>query len=308
MKIAISGIGGVGGYFGGLLAKHYHQSEEIEIYFIARGENEKAIQKQGLQLITSGQKFQVYPKLVTSDCSLIGLADLFISTTKTYDLEENLRQCHACINSDTVILPLQNGVESREIIANVFPSNEICDGCVYLVSRLSEPGVIIEKGTGRKLYFGLRNKSNEKLLKFSTVFENAGIDATLVPDMQPVIWEKFIFISAIATITSYYKCNIGNILNDPIRKQQLQLLLSEIKIIADCKIIPLPENVIQKTFDKIEKLPAETKTSMQNDFERGGKTELESLTGYPVRSAAAFNVSVPTFEMMYKSLKLKGNL
>ncbi|HKR06956.1 MAG TPA: 2-dehydropantoate 2-reductase, partial [Bacteroidia bacterium] len=142
MKIAISGIGGVGGYFGGLLAKQFRDSSDAEIFFIAKGENEKAIQKDGLQLFTSKGNYIVHPKLVTSDTKLIGKVDLLVCCTKSYDLEENMLQCRPCINSPTIILPLLNGVDSRHTIEKIFPANEICDGCVYLISRLTSPGIV----------------------------------------------------------------------------------------------------------------------------------------------------------------------
>lgn len=40
-KILIAGTGGVGGYFGGLLAKEYRENDDIEIYFLSRGENQQ---------------------------------------------------------------------------------------------------------------------------------------------------------------------------------------------------------------------------------------------------------------------------
>ena len=52
MKIGIVGMGGVGGYFGGKLAKAFENSSRHEIIFIARGDHLKAIQDKGLQLFT----------------------------------------------------------------------------------------------------------------------------------------------------------------------------------------------------------------------------------------------------------------
>ena len=51
MKIIIAGIGGVGGYFGGLLAHHFCTNKNVEINFFARGGNLREIQKKGLKVI-----------------------------------------------------------------------------------------------------------------------------------------------------------------------------------------------------------------------------------------------------------------
>ncbi len=63
-RIGILGLGGVGGYFGGLLAKAYQKSDEVEIIFIARGETQKAIAENGLKIINDDTEMIVYPNLV----------------------------------------------------------------------------------------------------------------------------------------------------------------------------------------------------------------------------------------------------
>ena len=105
-RIGILGLGGVGGYFGGLLAKTYFKSDEVEIIFIARGETQKAIAKNGLKVITDDLETVVYPKLVSNNPDEIGKLDYLICATKTYDIEESLLSLKKCITLKTVILPL----------------------------------------------------------------------------------------------------------------------------------------------------------------------------------------------------------
>jgi 2-dehydropantoate 2-reductase len=114
IRIVIAGIGGVGGYFGGQLARHYEKNKEAEIIFFARGENEKAIRQNGLKVESTIGEFIAKPKLVTSDASEIGKADFLIICTKSYDLEQTLLQLSPCINESTVILPLLNGIDNYE--------------------------------------------------------------------------------------------------------------------------------------------------------------------------------------------------
>jgi 2-dehydropantoate 2-reductase len=65
--IIFAGIGGVGGYFGGILAKHYENSTSIKIKFLARGAHLKAIQKNGLKIITKRNEIVAYPSLATDN-------------------------------------------------------------------------------------------------------------------------------------------------------------------------------------------------------------------------------------------------
>ena len=128
IKIAIAGIGGVGGYFGGLLAKHYQDSEEVQVYFIARGENEEAIREHGLKVETPSATFIAKPDLVTSNAAQIGEVDLLICCTKSYDLEQSITQLKPCMGTQTVILPLLNGIDSNERIKAIYPENEVWEG------------------------------------------------------------------------------------------------------------------------------------------------------------------------------------
>ena len=305
-KIAISGIGGVGGYIGGLLAKKFKDSQEVEIYFISRGENLQAIRHHGLKLMTALREFIVYPKLTTSDPSLIGPVDLLICCTKSYDLEENIRHCSPCIDPDTILLPLLNGVDSRETIAKQYPSNPICDGCIYIVTQLIEPGVVKQSGSICKVYFACNNNTDDRLKKISDLFTSAGINATLAEDIQHEVWEKFIFISAMATLTSYLDCSIGTILADPAKAELVHSLLSEIKMVAENKKISFPFDIVQHSLERMKKVPKETSSSMHLDFQRRKRTEIESLTGYIVRAGKEFSLAVPTYEMMYTFLKNKS--
>ena len=66
-RIGILGMGGVGGYFGGLLAKAYAESDAVEIIFIARGETQKTIAQNGLKIILDESEMTVFPSIVSDD-------------------------------------------------------------------------------------------------------------------------------------------------------------------------------------------------------------------------------------------------
>lgn len=303
MRIAIAGIGGVGGYFGGMLAKHFQHSEEVEIVFIARGENEKAIRENGLRMETTQGNFTVFPKIVSSHPDEIGKPDLLICCTKSYDLENTLLGLSACVKPETVFLPLLNGVDSSARIRKLFPENTCWDGCVYLVARLIAPGILKETGGIARLFFGMENGNTELLRKTESIFKAAGIEAAFHENIHAVIWEKFVFISCIATITSYANLIFGPMLKDENCRKQIELLLDEVYSLAKAKAIGLPEDIIPKTLKKIYALPDDTTSSMHSDFQKGKETELESITGYVVNEARLLHLNLPVFEMMYAELK-----
>ena len=234
-KIAIAGIGGVGGFFGGLLAKQFSDSSDVEVHFLSRGKNLQAFKNKGLKVIQGGSEFVVKPNSATDNAAEIGLANFILVCTKAYDLESILEQLQPCINQDTVILPLLNGVDSKERIKKILPNNTVLDGCVYIVSRLKEPGVVENSGNIQTLYFGLQHTSNKQLLLLDGIFKKSGIEGHLSQNISTIIWEKFIFISPTATATSFFDQSIGAILADEDKHKTVRLLIEEVQKIAFAK-------------------------------------------------------------------------
>jgi 2-dehydropantoate 2-reductase len=296
VRILIAGIGGVGGYFGGLLAKAYANDETIEIIFLSRGENLKVIQENGLLIKTQTAEFTVRPSLITSNPNEIGIVDFVIICTKTYDLESITHQLQPCIATKTIILPLLNGVNNRITIQNILPNNLILDGCVYLVSRLIAPGIIHNSGKIETLYFGLDNYESERLNLLERIFIQANIQAECSTNISTIIWEKFIFLSPIATATTYFDASIGAILQDDTQLEILIKLIEEVHQLADLKAIDLPSNLKEKTLDKLKSLPFETTTSMHSDFRNKSQhTEFHSLTEYVILEGTKYGLELPFF-------------
>lgn len=301
-KIAFLGLGGVGGYFGAKLARTYSQSEEIEIVFLASEKTAEIIAKNGIRLTTPLEEFIAQPHLVTSNAGETGFVDLLIVSVKSYDLEEGLHEFKACIGPKTIILPLLNGIDAPGRIRNLFPETEVWSGCVYIVSRRIAPGVIEETGNIHSLWFGADDSKNEQLNRVYTILHKAHDGVFLSDEINKVIWEKFVFISPIASLTVALNKNIGQILSDPESKTQLSALLSEIVSLARKLQISLPQNIEELTLAKFHRLPSQTTSSMHSDFQNNRKTEVESLTGHVVQLARLHQAATPNFESIYSSI------
>lgn len=308
-KIIIAGIGGVGGYFGGLLANHFYDNENVEIIFVARGEHLKAIQKNGLKVIKGENEFIAKPHIATDNTNEIGFVDFIIIATKSFDLETIIQQLQPCINQDTIVLPLLNGVDSKERINKILPNNIVLDGCAYIVSRLKQFGVIENSGNIQTLYFGLDNIENDKLVMLENLFKEANIEATLSRNISTIIWEKFIFISPTATATSYFDKSIGEVLSDKENYETIMELIEEVKQIAKAKQIIVSEDIIVKTLKKLKSLPFETTSSMHSDFKnKKSNNELQSLTGYVLREGVKYNLETPIYNRTYAALEKKSGI
>ena len=301
-RIGILGMGGVGGYFGGLLAKAYAESDSVEIIFIARGETQKAIAQKGLKIILDESEMTVFPSIVSDDSTIIGKLEYLICATKTYDIEESLLSIKKNITKNTIILPLYNGVDAPERISDLFPDNEVLQGCVYIVSMIVSSGVIKKMGTYEKLFFGSRTASIAALNKLQSIFEKASIESYLVDAIEETVWEKFIFISALASATSYLNQNIGEILNSQSSREVYVSLLNEITMIAAVKGLNLHTDIIMQTILKLEKTPHDATSSMHRDLMAGRKIELFSLTEFVVNEGLKYEIETPTYQMVLDKL------
>ena len=307
-RIAVVGVGGVGGYVGGKLAACFEDSPDVEVVLAARGENEKAIRAVGLRLLTTRGEQIVRPRLASIE--EIGKPDLVLLCTKEYDLEETVLSLTDQIGSRTAaVLPLMNGVDNADRIAKALSpagaAAEIWKGCIYIVSRLTAPGVVEESGDICLIYFGNGKPKNEKAKFVESVCARAEIDARRAEDISARTWEKFVFISSLAGATAYLNTTIQGVLNDERGARLLQDLYGEISRIAAAKKIDVSEREVRRKFDKLKTLPAEAATSMQRDFSQGKQAELQSLVGYVLDEAKELNVAAPTYEKIYAELLVK---
>ena len=277
--------------------------QEVGIYFLARGKHLEAIQEKGLKVVQGEKEFVTRPTLATDKASEIGVANFIIICTKSYDLEDSIRQLKTCIDDKTILLPLLNGVDSKKRIEKLLPNNLVLNGCVYIVSRLAEYGVIANTGNIQKLFFGLDDYTNPALERLEELMRKAGLEAKQSTKISSIIWEKFIFISALATATSYFNCNIGKLMNSKEKSDTFELLVREIIQLAEKKQVISSDGLVEKTIQKVGTMSPNATASMHSDFIAGKQNELETLTYYVIREGRKCGVETPTYEKAYEVLK-----
>lgn len=305
VKILLLGLGGVGGFYAGKLARRYGGSDEVGIYMVARGVHLEAIQKNGIRVISDDSEFTAKPHLATDNPAEIGVVDYIILSTKSYDLASSLEQLSACIGEKTVILPLLNGGDITERIREILPDNTIWSGCSYIVSRKIEPGVIKNSGSYAKLVFGFNQGVNEQTKAFENLLKDADIDAVLSENIRESIWRKFYFISVSASLTSYFDVSFNELVDTEERLNMTVGMCEEFLKVAKAEGIEIGENAVSEVVNRSENLPSGTTTSMHSDFMAGNRTEVETLTGVVVHLAEKHRIAVPLYETVYKALKNK---
>ncbi|MDO9528470.1 MAG: 2-dehydropantoate 2-reductase [Syntrophales bacterium] len=306
MKIAIVGIGGVGGYFGGKLARQYDSKDDHQIFFVVRGPHLEKIKESGLEVTTQEEgTFVARPAYTTDNPEELGPVDVIILCVKGYGLDAAARIMANNIHDDTVIITLLNGVDNAERLKAIFNKGSVLNGCVYISSRIVSPGKIQQVAGPRTLIFGPENGSIEPYKKIESVLKNAGIKATLSSNIKTDVWTKFVFMDSLAGITSMTGKPFGGIMEDPDNVKMVEGLMREVESLAKAHNVFLPDDVVRKSLALARNFPYETKSSLQLDFEKRKQSEIETFTGYVVKSGTRLNIKTPFHDEAYAVLQHK---
>lgn len=303
MRIAIVGIGGVGGYFGGKLAREYAASGQHEIIFIARGEHLKAIQQNGLQLFTKEGDYVAWPNVATDNPSVDGIFDLVFFCVKSYSLESSARSLKSNINKNTVVIPLLNGVDSAERLRAVLPEATIVAGSAYIITHIEKPGVILQEDGACKLTFGTDDpESKLKYFNILNILVRAKIDAILTDKISDALWMKYLLMCPLASLTSATGKTYGAIIEDPELQKRTRGMMQEVAAVAKARHIDLPENAVDKTMAIVARFGHNSKTSMQLDREKGNQTEIDTLTTFLCRAGRESGIPTPLHDDVLRQL------
>jgi len=290
MRIAVVGLGGVGGYIAANFAK-----VGLDVVGFARGEHLKAIQMQGIKIVEDENCWDVdldARALEDLDGYFEGSFDVVIFCVKSYDLEDSYEHIKSHIDEKTILISFSNGVSNGDTLRKI-SNSRVLDGCVYILSHIESAGVIRKKGKVFAAVFGGEKNATQTL---ASLFEKAQLRFKTPEDINKAIWKKYIFIASFATLTSYYNKSIGYIYEH--KRDEARELLTEIANVAKDKGIDIEEE-IDKALETASKVPYDSSTSMYLDFKNGKKVELENLSGY---IANYKGVKTPLMKKMYEKL------
>lgn len=310
-RIAIAGIGGIGGYIGGKLAHYYSNIENGEIVFIARGEMAEAINKNGLCLLSNDTSYKCMPALTSDNPLEIGIIDLFIVCTKNFSVEEVFEKYGKNLSSNPIVITTQNTVNGKETITPYLPDGAmLMEGSIYIASNIIKPGKIEHVSGPAKLFFGTDGQFNSTGEKIAKILNDAGIDATYTTNIKSVLWKKFMFVSPAAIVTALFKITFSEILESTKSEYLFINLISELMQLATAKNIAIDDNTVLNNINLLGNFKGNVKSSFQLDLEKNKPTEINSLVKYVIEEAKLFQVATPHFDNAlnqlneeYKTLK-----
>jgi 2-dehydropantoate 2-reductase len=299
VSIAVFGAGGIGGYYGALLARSGHH-----VTLIARGAHLVALQKRGLSVRSVHGDFVVRSVLATDDPAQVGTVDLVLVAVKSYDLEAASRAARPLVGPDTVVLPLLNGLDAADRLASVLGAEHVLAGLTHVSSRVAAPGVIEQVSTQQRITLGERDgAATPRAQRIRSILCAAGIDAVLSPAIDVALWEKFIFIASISGVCCIARQPMGPVLQTPETRQLYVAAMQEVASVGRARGVALPASIIASTLNMSEGFPPATRPSLLVDLEAGHRLELEALSGTVVRYGRQAGIPTPVHEVIYAALK-----
>ena len=301
LRIAVVGPGAVGGYFGAFLARAGH-----DVRFVARGAHGEAIRTQGLTIRGPIGEFTVRaPVVETTDA--IGPVDLVILAVKTYDNATALPLLPPLVGPDTIVLTLQNGVDSPDEAAASVGRATILGGAAYIATSIVAPGVIEQTGTYRRIVFGEvyspAQDVSARARTLADVLVAADIEAEARPDARVPLWEKFVYLAPFAGVTGASRQPMGVIRADAASRRLLFAAFAEVERVGRAEGVPLAADLLDRIAGYVDDVPGSMRSSLLIDLSKGKRIEVEALQGSVVRRAARVGVHVPIMTTLYAVLR-----
>lgn len=301
MRFIIIGAGGIGAYFGGELARAGH-----DVTMFARGAHLDALRKNGLTL--RGPEGEAVVRVgATNEISELPDADVAVMAVKSYSLAEVIPVARAAAIRGADVVPLLNGVTAAdELIAGGVPRSKVLGGLARISAVRTAPGVVERRSGFQSIVVGeLGGGQSERASAIATALRDAGIDARTSESIDVELWQKYVFITALAAVCGLARTSIGPVREAPGGRRLIERAVSEVVAVARARGIALPDDEVPRICANIETLPEGMKPSFLLDVESGGPTELDTLSGAVARFAAAAGIECPVHETATAALGVR---
>ncbi len=297
MKIAIIGAGGVGGYFGGRLAKAGY-----DVTFVARGAHLEAILTNGLTVKSILGDFHIDNVKATNNIKDINKPDLIIICTKAWQIKEIRDDLKDIIHSGSILLPLQNGISAAGELEEQINKSQIMGSLCRIISKIDSPGIINHFAITPSIVFGELDKTqSERASAIKKVFDAAGIESKISDDIEAELWKKFIGI-CVGGLLAVTRSTYGELRSLPETRQLMIDLLNEAYLLSQKKGIQINSEFVNKTIAAIDTFPHDSTTSLSRDVWEGRPSEIDYQNGTVVMLAAQYGLDTPVNRFVYQCL------
>ena len=318
MKIAIIGVGAIGGYVGTRLALGGD-----DVTFIARGANLEALRTRGIRLISADGSEEAVPSVhATDDYGAAGPQDAVILAMKAHQVEAVATEVPKLFGPDTLVVPMQNGipywyfhehlgelagtrvktVDPSGVIGEHIPCERVIGCVVYPAAELLAPGVI-KHVEGKRFPLGEPNGStSDRITGLAARFENGGLQAPVLADIRAEIWLKLWGNLTFNPISALSRATLASICQYPLSRDLAQSMMTEAQNVAN-KLGITFRVPLEKRIAGAERV-GHHKTSMLQDVEAARTLEIDALLGSVIELARLTDTPTPHLDTVFALTKL----
>jgi 2-dehydropantoate 2-reductase len=300
MRIAVYGCGGVGAYFGGRLAQIGQ-----DVTFIARNESLSAMRARGLKVGSIAGDFLLDRVKVTNNPADVGHVDYVLCCVKAWQVTAAARAMQPMVGPDTLVVPLQNGVEAPSQLINVLGPANVLGGLCAIVAFQASPGHIKHTGGNPLIRFGhLDNHPDPRVNALSEIFNHcSGVKSSIPDNIVVAMWQKFMLITPWSGLGAVSRAPIGVLLEQPETRELMSEAAQEVYRLGLALGVPLPDDSVARTMETLEGITPNSTTSMQRDLVGGRPSELDAQNGAVVRLAYEAGIDTPINRFILYSLR-----
>lgn len=294
------GVGGVGGYYGGLLAK-----AGLPVNFLARGDY-AAIREHGLTVDSPRGGFHLPKVSVFASPADLPPADIVVVAIKSTENRALVSLLPTALAPNGVVLTLQNGLGPDDDAAAIVGADRVLAGLCFLCSNRIGPGHIqhLDYGAvtlGEYRADGSPGGETERLIAIANDFSKAGIEIRVAKDLRAARWSKLAWNVPFNGLSVVLDTTTDRIMADASSRSLAAQLMDEVAAAAAWEGKPIPREFLDRLLaDTAVMKPYQT--SMKLDFDQGRPMEVEAIFGNPFRAAQAAGVATPRLEAMYRLL------
>lgn len=291
--ILVYGAGGVGAFFGALLVRAGHA-----VRFVARPAQLDVLRSRGIRIRSSliGDVQVAVPAYATA--AEAGAADLVLVCVKTHQTPDILDDLSTVVGPGTLLVTLQNGVESDECLADRFGPGRVIPAAVYVGATLEAPGVVAHAAPARISIGALPGIAAAQVQWVQQILSATGQPVQISADIQRERWRKLAWNASFNSVSAVTLRTPGELLAMPSARALLRAIMGEVVLVARAFDIDVRESDIDDHISWTERAPA-MKTSTMVDRERGRPMEADGLVGVIVRKGRAAGVATPFCQALY---------
>lgn len=298
MKVLILGAGATGGYYGGRCAE-----AGADVSFIVRPARAALLAERGLRITSPAGDATIQPQLIVSGQPLPQAA-LIILSCKAYDLDSAIESIRPAVGPHTTIMPLLNGMSHYDRLDAEFGAPRVLGGLCQIPVTVGDQGQIVHLAPMHSLTYGERDGSDsERCRRLGELFAPAAFDAHFSRTINLALWEKFTFLTTLASINCLMRGSVGQILRADDGAALIGELLSECQAVAAAAGHPIPPEVDQRVRTMLAAPGAPLTASMMRDLEQGLRIEAQQITGDMLRRAREAGIAASLLRVAYAHLQ-----